>query len=77
MGKCTQTFSLALGTNLQCSDDYLWLMVAFASVGVALELLLLVLRLTVAVGTINGLVFYANIFAMNSATFSPHFDSLL
>ena len=77
-GKCTQNFSLALGTNrcLQCSDDYLWLIVAFALAGVALVLLLLVLRLTVAVGTINGLVFYANIFAMNSATFSPHSNVL-
>ena len=77
-GKCTQNFSLALGTNrcLQCSDDYLWLIVAFALAGVALVLLLLVLRLTVAVGTINGLVFYANIFVMNSATFSPHSNVL-
>ena len=78
-GKCTQNFSLALGTNrcLQCSDDYLWLIVAFALAGVALVLLLLVLRLTVAVGTINGLVFYANIFATNSATFfSPHTNVL-
>ena len=77
-GKCTQNFSLALGTNrcLQCSDDYLWLIVAFTLAGVALVFLLLVLRLTVAVGTINGLVFYANIFAMNSATFSPHSNVL-
>ena len=78
-GKCAQNFSLALGTNrcLQCSNDYLWIIVAFALAGVALVLLLLVLRLTVAVGTINGLVFYANIFAMNSATFfSPHTNVL-
>ena len=78
-GKCDENFSLALGTNrcLQCSNDYLWLIVAFAFAGVALVLLLLVLRLTVAVGTINGLIFYANIFAMNSATFfSPHTNVL-
>ena len=70
-GRCDQNFSLSLGTNrcLQCSNIYLWLIVPFAFAGVALVLLLLVLRLTVAVGTINGLVFYANIFAMNSVTF--------
>ena len=70
-GKCGRNFSLVLGTNrcLRCSNDYLWLTVAFAFAGVALVLLLLALRLTVAVGTINGLIFYANIFAMNSATF--------
>ena len=78
-GKCAQNFSVALGTNrcLQCSDDYLWLIVAFAFAGVALVLLLLVLRLTVAVGTINGLVFYTNILAMNSAIFfSPRANVL-
>ena len=70
-GKCGQNFSLALGTNhcLECSNDYLWLIMAFAFAGVALVLLLLALRLTVAVGTINGLVFYANIFTVNSTTF--------
>ena len=78
-GKCAQNFSLALGTNrcLQCSDDHLWLIVAFALAGVALVLLLLILRLTVAVGTINGLVFYANIFAMNSATFFSQHTNVL
>ena len=78
-GKCAQNFSLALGTNrcLQCSDDYLWLIVAFALAGVALVLLLLVLRLTVAVGTINGLILYANIFAMNSETFFSSHTNIL
>ena len=79
-GRCAQTFSLALGTNrcLQCSNDYLWLLVAFAFAGVALVLLLLVLRLTVAVGTINGLIFYTNIVAMNSAAlFKPHVTNIL
>ena len=78
-GKCAHNFSLALGTNrcLQCSDDYLWLIIAFAFSGVALVLLLLVLRLTVAVGTINGLIFYANIIAINSATvFTSHTNVL-
>ena len=78
-GKCAQNFSIALGTNrcLQCSNDYLWLIVAFAFAGVALVLLLLVPRLTVAVGTINGLIFYANIIAINSATFfTPHTNVL-
>ena len=79
-GKCGQNFSLALGTNhcLQCSNDYIWLIVVFAFAGVTLVLLLLVLRLTVAVGTINGLAFYVNIFAMNSATFfKPQITNVL
>ena len=70
-GKCSRNFSLALGSShcLQCSNDYLWLIVAFAFAGIILVLFLFVLRLTVAVGTINGLLLYANVFAVNSATF--------
>ena len=55
--------------GLQCSNSYLSLLVAFVFAGIALVLLLLVLRLTVAAGTINGLIFYANILAVNSAIF--------
>ena len=70
-GRCSENLSLALGSSrcLQCPNSYLSLLVAFAFAGIALVLLLLVLRLTVAAGTINGLVFYANIIAMNSAIF--------
>ena len=71
-GRCSQNLSLALGSSrcLQCSNSqYFSLLVAFAFAGIALVLLLLVLRLTVAAGTINGLVLYANILAVNSATF--------
>ena len=70
-GRCSENLSLALGSSrcLQCSNSYLSLLAAFAFAGIALVLLLLVLRLTVAAGTINGLVFYANIVAVNSAIF--------
>ena len=79
-GQCSQTFSLALGSSrcLQCSDNYLWLLVAFAVAGLLLVFLLLLLNLTVAAGTINGLVFYANVLAVNSATFlQPHTTNVL
>ena len=79
-GQCSQPFSLALGSSrcLQCSDNYLWLLLAFAVAGVLLVLLLLILNLTVAAGTINGLVFYANVLAVNSATFlQPHTTNIL
>ena len=70
-GGCSESLSLVLGSSrcLRCSDSYLTLLVAFAVAGVALVLLLLVLRLTVAAGTINGLIFYANVVAVNSAIF--------
>ena len=70
-GKCTQSFSLAFGNShcLQCSDNHLWLLAVFAVAGLAFVFLIFVLNLTVAAGTINGLVFYGNVLAVNSAIF--------
>ena len=70
-GRCSDNLSLALGSSrcLQCPNTYLMLLAAFAFAGIALVLFLLVLRLTVAVGTVNGLIFYANIIAVNSTIF--------
>ena len=70
-GRCSGNLSLALGSSrcLQCSNTYLLLLAGFGFAGIALVILLLVLRLTVAAGTINGLIFYANVIAVNSAIF--------
>ena len=73
-GACQQGLSLALGTPqcLKCSNVYLLLLIPFALAGVALVFLLLKCNLTVSVGSINGLIFYANIIQANQATFFPH-----
>ena len=70
-GRCSESLSLVLGSSrcIQCSNSSLALLPAFVLAGIALVLLLLVLRLTVATGTINGLIFYANIVGVNSAIF--------
>ena len=70
-GECIQDLSLALGSSrcLQCSNSHLALLVAFAFAGIALVFFLFLLKLTVAVGTINGLIFYANVVQVNSAVF--------
>ncbi len=72
-GACKPTLSLALGSNhcLPCSNKYLALLVAFVIAGIALVCFLLFFKLTVAVGTINGLIFYANIVALNKSIFFP------
>ena len=44
-------------------------MVVFAVAGIALVVLLIALNLTVSVGTINGLIFYANIVKLNEPFF--------
>ena len=73
-GACQQGLSLALGTSqcLKCSNTYLLLLIPFALAGVALVFLLLKCNLTVSVGSINGLIFYANIIQANQAIFFPH-----
>ena len=72
-GACGPGLSLALGTSrcLLCPNTYLALLVPFAIAGVALVVFLLVLKLTVSIGTINGLIFFANIVADNQSTFFP------
>ena len=73
-GSCKPGLSLALGTSqcLECPNTYLLLIIPLALAGVGLVLLLLKCNLTVSVGTINGLIFYANIVRVNQAIFFPH-----
>ena len=63
-GAYLQNYSLTL-SSLKCSkcssSNYLSLLLVFALAGVALIASLLVLHITVADGTINGLIFYGNI----------------
>ena len=72
-GRCKPGLSLALGSSkcTQCSNVYVLLVIPFALAGIALVLLLLILKLTVADGTINGLIFYSNIVTVNRAIFFP------
>ena len=72
-GGCRQGLSLALGTSqcMKCSNTYLLLLIPFALAGVALVVLLLKCNLTVSTGTINGLIFYANILQANRSVFLP------
>ena len=72
-GGCKAGFTLALGSSrcLHCSSTFLLLLGPFAIAGLALVFLLFFLQLTVAFGTISGLIFYANIVAAEQATFFP------
>ena len=73
MWTCKEGFSLVLGTPecRKCTNSHLVLLVPFAVLGVALIFLLLVCKLTVATGTLSGLVFYANIVEPNRNIFLP------
>ena len=72
-GACQPGLSLALGTSrcMQCSNVYILLFIPFALAGVALIILMLKCNLTVSTGTLNGLIFYANIIRANHAVFFP------
>ena len=73
-GGCPPGFSLAIGSSrcIHCSDDrYLSLLLAFIAAGIVLLFVIKILDLTVACGTINGLIFYANILWINQNIFFP------
>ena len=75
-GTCLPGLSLALGTSrcMECSNVWLLLLLPFVAAGLALVFVLLTLNLTVSTGTINGLIFYANIVRANHAVFFPPGD---
>ena len=76
-GACQPGLSLALGSPQclsHCSNHYISLIIAFAAAGLVLVLFIKILDLTVAVGTINGLIFYANIIQAAQDTFLPAGD---
>ena len=72
-GACKTNYSLVLGTShcTQCTNSHLALLIPFILMGVALVFLLLACKLTVATGTLSGLVFYANIVGVNRTIFLP------
>lgn len=76
-GSCQSSFSLSLGSSrcIPCSSihwpTFVLVLIAPVLGGVCLVVLLLVLNLTVAVGTLNGIIFYANIVASSNSTFLP------
>ena len=73
-GGCIGNFSLVLGSSrcMDCSDNsFLALLLVFAVLGILLVALLFLLQLTVARGTIHGLILYANIINLNKSAFIP------
>ena len=74
-GKCIDGYSLVLGSNA-CKDcrginnAFITLIIPFVVAGIVLVIFLLFFNLTVSVGTINSLVFFAN----NLKTFEPYYE---
>ena len=76
-GSCQCGLSLSLGSSrcLPCPSyrPALLIVITIAAIlaGIALVALLLVLNMTVAVGTLNGLIFYANVVYANKSILLP------
>ena len=67
-GQCKNGLSVQLGGTSQCkpcSSAYVSLLIPFAIAGIALVVLLFACELNVAVGTLSGLIFYANFVQLN------------
>ena len=73
-GSCRDGYSLLIGSNKcgHCDNDYMMIawIALFAVMGILLVVLLIALNLTVSVGTLNGLFFYANIVKLYQPVFS-------
>ena len=73
-GSCIEGYSLLMGSNKcgHCHNNYMMIpwITLFAVMGVLLVVLLIALNLTVSVGTLNGLLFYANIVKLYEPVFS-------
>ena len=71
-GECQENHSIALGSSkcIHCTSKYtfIWLTALFAVAGVALVALLLVCNMTISSGTLNGLIFYANVVSISGLT---------
>ena len=71
-GKCHKGFSLAIGSSRclkYCSNIHLLLLILFAVLGVVLVAVIKCLNLTVSQGSLNGLIFYANIIQTSNSAF--------
>uniref|UniRef100_A0A1X7TU69 Uncharacterized protein n=1 Tax=Amphimedon queenslandica TaxID=400682 RepID=A0A1X7TU69_AMPQE len=73
-GSCTEGYSLLMGSNKcgHCHNNYTMIawIALFAVMGVLLVVLLIALNLTVSVGTLNCLLFYANVVKLYEPVFS-------
>ena len=72
-GMCQEDLSLVFGNSRcqVCSNNYISLLIPFALAGIALIAFILLFNMTVATGTIHGLIFYANILTANHSLLLP------
>ena len=72
-GACKENLSAVFGSSQcrECTNSFISLLIPFAVAGIALVAFIVMLNMTIAIGTINGLVFYANIVFANQSLLLP------
>ena len=77
-GRCQEGLTLSIGSShcIECKNYWpvVFLLVVIGTflAGLVLVVLLMLTNLTVAAGTLNGVIFYANIFSANRGLFMPY-----
>ena len=77
-GRCQEGLTLSIGSShcIECKNYWpvMFLLVVIGTflAGLVLVVLLMLTNLTVAAGTLNGVIFYANIFSANRGLFMPY-----
>ena len=72
-GVCKQGYSITLG-DLNCSfckSRYISLILVFMAAGIMVVVVSLLLRMNISAGTLNGLIFYANLVNISRDLFFP------
>ena len=72
-GSCSKGLSVALGTTKchHCSNYWLLLFIPFALSGIGFLIVMIIFDITVADGTLSGIIFYFNIIGSNLPVFFP------
>ena len=78
-GSCQKNLSMILGTSdcWSCSNKSLALLPLFAIAGILLVFLLTICNVTIAEGSLSGLIFYANVIQIGESSFFRNTNSWL
>ena len=69
--QCQHHLSMVFGSSrcMQCTNLHIFISIVVIVVGIVLVMSLYILNFTVTIGTINGIIFYANIVSINDSVF--------
>ena len=74
--QCQRHLSMVFGSSrcMECTNVHILITLVVLVAGIILVVLLYLLNLTVTIGTINGIIFYANVIGINDSVFLVNND---